>query len=197
MARKKTITREQILKAAHEVVASEGFSKFTARNIATKMKCSTQPIYLEFKNMDDLKQTLIQDIFDYLSTEVFTREVTGNKLVDFGLNYIDFATSEKRLYRALYLEDSGNGELMQETSFEWFKKVSSTDPEYSTLSDEQFQSVYMGFWIMTTGLASLMSAGIINPTRDRTIEILEDTLTTIVHDNVSIVVDVNHSKEIL
>ena len=100
MPRKKTITREQILKAAHEVVASEGFSKFTARNIATKMKCSTQPIYLEFKNMDDLKQTLIQDIFDYLSTEVFTREVTGNKLVDFGLNYIDFATSEKRLYRA-------------------------------------------------------------------------------------------------
>ncbi|WP_297076071.1 TetR/AcrR family transcriptional regulator [uncultured Enterococcus sp.] len=147
--------------------------------------------------MDDLKQTLIQDIFDYLSTEVFTREVTGNKLVDFGLNYIDFATSEKRLYRALYLEDSGNGELMQETSFEWFKKVSSTDPEYSTLPDEQFQSVYMGFWIMTTGLASLMSAGIINPTRDRTIEILEDTLNTIVHDNVSIVVDVNHSKEIL
>jgi len=86
---------------------------------------------------------------------------------------------------------------MQETSFEWFKKVWSTDPEYSTLPDEQFQSVYMGFWIMTTGLASLMSAGIINPTRARTIEILEDTLPTIVHDNVSIVVDVNHSKEIL
>lgn len=46
---KKTITKEQILTAAYEVVATEGFSKFTARNIANKMKCSTQPIYLEFK----------------------------------------------------------------------------------------------------------------------------------------------------
>ena len=58
MARKKTITREQILAAAYEVVATEGFSRFTARNIASKMKCSTQPIYLEFKNMDDLKTEL-------------------------------------------------------------------------------------------------------------------------------------------
>ena len=34
MARKKTITKEQILKATYELVAKEGLSKFTARNIA-------------------------------------------------------------------------------------------------------------------------------------------------------------------
>ncbi|BDP83738.1 hypothetical protein EfmAA610_09480 [Enterococcus faecium] len=56
MARKKTITREQILAAAYEVAATDGFTRFTARNIANKMNCSTQPIYLEFKNMDDLRQ---------------------------------------------------------------------------------------------------------------------------------------------
>jgi AcrR family transcriptional regulator len=62
MARKKTITRDQILNAAYEVVAKEGFSRFTARNIAAKMKCSTQPIYLEFKNMDELKKVLVKEI---------------------------------------------------------------------------------------------------------------------------------------
>ncbi|ELB47462.1 hypothetical protein OKE_03168 [Enterococcus faecium EnGen0043] len=59
MARKKTITREQILAAAYEVAATDGFTRFTARNIANKMNCSTQPIYLEFKNMDDLRQALL------------------------------------------------------------------------------------------------------------------------------------------
>ena len=34
MARKKTITKEQILAAAYEVAATEGFTRFTARNIA-------------------------------------------------------------------------------------------------------------------------------------------------------------------
>ena len=48
MARK-TITKEQILTAAYEVVATEGFSKFTARNIANKMKCSTPTDLFEFK----------------------------------------------------------------------------------------------------------------------------------------------------
>lgn len=47
MARKKTITREQILAAAYEVAATDGFTRFTARNIANKMNCSTQPIYLD------------------------------------------------------------------------------------------------------------------------------------------------------
>ena len=36
MARKKTITKEQILAAAYEVAATEGFTRFTARNIANK-----------------------------------------------------------------------------------------------------------------------------------------------------------------
>mgnify|MGYP002128688326 CR=1 FL=1 len=56
MARRKTITRDQILTAAHQVISEKGFSHFTARNIATQMNCSTQPIYLEFKNMNDLKE---------------------------------------------------------------------------------------------------------------------------------------------
>lgn len=72
MARKKTITREQILAAAYEVAATDGFTRFTARNIANKMNCSTQPIYLEFKNMDDLRQALFEQIYDHLQYEVFT-----------------------------------------------------------------------------------------------------------------------------
>jgi len=103
MARKKTITRDQILKAAYEVVAKEGFARFTARNIAAKMKCSTQPIYLEFKNMEDLKQSLLKAIFDYLSAEVLPKEPSGPQLVAFGFPYIAFSTKPPQLYKSLYL----------------------------------------------------------------------------------------------
>ncbi|MBP6359919.1 MAG: TetR/AcrR family transcriptional regulator, partial [Enterococcus sp.] len=33
MARRKTITRDQILTAAYQVISEKGFSHFTARNI--------------------------------------------------------------------------------------------------------------------------------------------------------------------
>lgn len=80
MARKKTITKEQILAAAYEVAATEGFTRFTARNIANKMNCSTQPIYLEFKNMDDLRQALLNKSMIICNTKCFQLSIQGIRL---------------------------------------------------------------------------------------------------------------------
>ncbi|OTN77253.1 hypothetical protein A5886_002350 [Enterococcus sp. 8G7_MSG3316] len=179
MARKKTITRDQILKAAYEVVATEGFTRFTARNIAAKMKCSTQPIYLEFKNMDDLKSALISQIYDYLATEVFPIERRGDIIVDLTLNYIGFANKEKRLYRALYLEEYGGGDSMQQFSFDLFVKSVKKEPKYSELSTDELQSLHTGVWIVATGLAALMSSGIIHPTEDQIAKLMTETVDNI------------------
>ena len=179
MARKKTITRDQILKAAYEVVATEGFTRFTARNIAAKMKCSTQPIYLEFKNMDDLKNALINQIYDYLATEVFPIERRGDVIVDLTLNYIGFANKEKRLYRALYLEEHGGGDSMQQFSFDLFVKSVKKEPKYQDLSDVKLQSLHTGVWIVATGLAALMSSGIIHPTEDQIAKLMTETTDNI------------------
>ena len=72
--RRKVYTRDYILKSAYELVEKEGFGNFTARNVAKKMGVSTQPIYLEFENMQDLKDTLIDEIFTELKQKVFVQE---------------------------------------------------------------------------------------------------------------------------
>ena len=59
MVRTKVYTKEKILNVAEKILVDKGFSNLTARNIADTMGISTQPIYLEFVNMDDLKRTLI------------------------------------------------------------------------------------------------------------------------------------------
>lgn len=181
MARKKTITRDQILKAAYEVVATEGFTRFTARNIAAKMKCSTQPIYLEFKNMDDLKSALINQIYDYLATEVFPIERRGDVIVDLTLNYIGFANKEKRLYCALYLEEYGGGDSMQKFSFDLFVKSVKKDPKYQDLTEVELKSLHTGVWIVATGLAALMSSGILHPTEDQIAKLMTETAENIIH----------------
>ncbi|MGX7174314.1 TetR/AcrR family transcriptional regulator [Enterococcus ratti] len=141
MARKKTITKDQILAAAFEVATSEGFSKFTARNIANKMNCSTQPIYLEFKNMEELKQELLTQIYDYLKYEVFPVVHTGNTIIDLAFNYINFAIREKNLYNSLYLEENGGGREMQNFSYNYFVSRVKKDPEYAELSTEQIEKM--------------------------------------------------------
>lgn len=44
----KKITRQKILEASIDVIKKYGYEKFSVRNIAKQLGCSTQPIYSEF-----------------------------------------------------------------------------------------------------------------------------------------------------
>ncbi|BCA86083.1 TetR family transcriptional regulator [Enterococcus saigonensis] len=174
--RRKVYTKDQILKAAYEVISKDGFSKFTARNIAKKMGISTQPIYLEFKNMQDLKNTLVETVMRDLQENVFPITHTGNQIVDLGLNYINFAQENRNLYVALFVDEYGGGKMMHEFSYEYFKNMISTCPEYADLSDEYIKALHDGTWITVTGIASLMSSGIIHPSQEQIAELIQSAV---------------------
>ena len=179
MARKKTITKDQILKATYELVAKEGLSKFTARNIAAKMKCSTQPIYLEFKNMDDLRSALIQKIFDHLGEDVLPKVQTGNPLIDFCLNYIDFATKENHLYRALFIVGHGGEPVLQGFSFDYFKNSVIKDTDYEKLPEKEIENLFVNLLVIASGVSSLMYSGVIAPNSQQITGILNEVLNAV------------------
>lgn len=179
MARRKVITRAQILTAAYDLVAQEGFQRFTARNIAAHMHCSTQPIYLEFKNMEDLKEAVFLKIESYLSEVIFNEVRTGDSVIDMGLNYIYFAQKENKLYKALYLEDYGGGERMHNFSYRMYAKRVSEDKKYAALNKTQVEALHTGTWIIVTGLASLMSSKIIHPTEEQLTQIIQDSAVSL------------------
>ncbi|KPG71060.1 TetR/AcrR family transcriptional regulator [Enterococcus sp. RIT-PI-f] len=174
--RRKVYTREHILKAAYELINKEGFGNFTARNIAKHMGISTQPIYLEFNNMQDLKNTLVEAVFKDLSENVFPVVRTGDKLVDLGLNYIHFAQEKHNLYIALFIDDYGGGEMMHEFSSNYFKSLILSEPKYNDLAEDTIEALHNGVWIVVTGIASLMSAGIIAPSEDQIIKVINETI---------------------
>ncbi|MGY3765914.1 TetR/AcrR family transcriptional regulator [Vagococcus vulneris] len=177
MARRKTITREHILDATYQVISTEGFSGFTARNIANKMKTSTQPIYLEFKNMEDLRDVFLKEIEKDLNDNVFSKVITGDPLIDLCLNYVDFAKKEKVLYRSLFVEDHEGGKgLNKYTHRLYLEKLNSSD-KYRDFSDEQKESLFIAIWITVTGLASLISSERIHPTQDEISKIITDCVT--------------------
>ena len=56
----KRISKEAIVDAAVEVLRSGGASAVNARSVAKKLGCSTQPIYLSFQSMNELKTAVTQ-----------------------------------------------------------------------------------------------------------------------------------------
>jgi len=181
--RHKVYTREHILKAAYELIEKDGFSNFTARNVANQMGVSTQPIYLEFDNMEDLKQTLIKEIFDDLTKKVFSVEHIGDKVIDISINYIDFAQKNPRLFMAMYLDEKGGGKAMYDLSYLFFKETLLQEKEYQNLSEEYIEALFHGTWITITGLATLMLSKVIVPSRQQTITIIENSVNAILESN--------------
>ena len=104
----KKISREKIIDAAVEVLRDGGFSAINARSVAKKLGCSTQPIYLSFQSMDELKNALTERAIQLHTQRVrdSLRAHQGNdsRYSSYGMGFVKFAAEEKQLFRWLYLE---------------------------------------------------------------------------------------------
>ena len=60
MARKEQITKEKILETAFDLAREEGIDSVTARKLATRIGCSTQPIFRVYSNMNELYTDIYQ-----------------------------------------------------------------------------------------------------------------------------------------
>ncbi|CAI3315204.1 TetR/AcrR family transcriptional regulator [Enterococcus cecorum] len=177
--RRKVYTKDQILKAAHEVVLESGFEKFTARNVAKKMGISTQPIYLEFKNMEDLKRTLLQKIETDLTRKFMSQPLTGDLIVDAPVHYVEFALKKPKLFKALFVDPKGGGPIMYEYSVEFYKELSKQSRRFSKLPKEDFELLHLEAWIVVNGLITMLLAGIITLTREELIELVQQLIENI------------------
>ena len=110
----KKVSKEAIVDAAVEVLREGGAAAINARSVAKKLGCSTQPIYLSFQNMDELKAAMTRR-----AIALHTRHVRDSLRVhedsdscysqysrysSYGMGFVKFAAEEKHLFRWLYLD---------------------------------------------------------------------------------------------
>ena len=98
MPKKPTTTRENMMEGAFLLIRHKGHEAFSARNLAAFLGCSTQPIMYQFPNLSELKELA------YLRADAFHTGyiMSGDSLLDIGLNYIRFASEEPFLFKFLF-----------------------------------------------------------------------------------------------
>ena len=114
MPASKKISKEAIIEAAVDVLRENGYASVNARSVAKKLGCSTQPIYLSFQNMEELKNALTERAIDLHTKHVRDslqmhddNESTYShysRYSSYGMGFIQFAAQEKQLFRWLYLD---------------------------------------------------------------------------------------------
>lgn len=173
MARKKEIDKQRILDAAYKLAVRGGIESLTARNIAKAVNCSTQPIYLEFENMQDLRNQVLARISDELKSNTLQQNFTGEPLIDLDLSYLYFAKEHVDLFRAMFVDGKFGNQMIIDTlmglGIEKFKQQFDAE-QYS---DERLKHIVIANWIAATGLATLLINKMANFTQAQMVSVLK------------------------
>ena len=173
VARKKEIDKQRILDAAYKLAVRGGIKSLTARNIAKAVNCSTQPIYLEFKNMQDLRNQVLARISDELKSNTLQQNFTGEPLIDLDLSYLYFAKEHVDLFRAMFVDGKFGNQMIVDTlmglGLEKFKQQFDAEQ----FSEERLNHIVISNWIAATGLATLLINKMANFTQAQMISVLK------------------------
>lgn len=101
------ITKERIISSAVALIEDKGIEFLNARSLANYMNYSTQPIYLSFRNMEELKLALLETCKMKLETylmQEYTKE--ANLFMGYLMAYISFAYQHPKIFEYIYMKNT-------------------------------------------------------------------------------------------
>lgn len=156
MARKKEISRDKILDVAYKMAVKDGIEGLTARSIAKTGHFSTQPLYLEFNNMNDLREQVLKKISDDLRTKTLQQSYTGDALIDLDLSYIEFAQKHVNLFRAMFVDGKFGSKVISDTLMDLGTEKFKEQYPDTQYDEDRVRDIVIANWISTTGMAALV-----------------------------------------
>lgn len=174
MPRKESITIEQILDTAFSMTRQEGFASVTARKVAARAGCSTQPIFRVYKNMEELWDAVYEKaaLFfqDYYSLYPRMAHVP---FVNLGMAYIAFAREEGHLFELLFLSHRKNRRSMYDLLNGADGNVMYEINRARAEGCSRPQEVFMRMWIFIHGSACMTLTGDYDLSNVETLSVLK------------------------
>lgn len=158
MSAKVLIKKEDLIKGAVKIIRSDGIEQLSARNLARACNCSTQPIFRLFENMDELKKTVYNDVYEIQNKYLTTGKTHQVPFIGVGLSYIEFATKEKNLFKFLFMStNTKNNNILRMTETSEGIKYIEMIEKTTGLSKESSKQIYINTWLIIHGIASMMA----------------------------------------
>ena len=174
MARKETITKQMLLETAFAMTREEGFVNVTARKVAAKAGCSTQPIFRVYKNMDELWDAVYSKAAEFFQDyyKIYPR-MGRAPFVNLGMAYIAFAREEKRLFELLFASIGSNRKSMYELLNGAEGNVVHEINQAMNAGCVDPSDLFMKMWIFIHGAACMTLTGDYDLSEVQTLELLE------------------------
>ena len=156
------ITRESIVNAAVEIVRLHGADSINARNVASVLKSSTQPVFSNFSTVDELRLAVVEKA-EVLCREYIRTEMESGKYPDYkasGMAYIRFAKEEKELFKLLYMRDRSKEALPENINLDF--EMETLVQNNTGLSGDPLKLFHLEMWAYVHGIASMFATGFLD-----------------------------------
>ena len=176
MPRKETITKTYLIDTAFLLAKQEGIENVTARKLAAKAGCSTQPIFRLYENMEDLWKEIFDRAVEYFEFYYDSCEaVSKTPFVNLGFGYINFATKEPELFKMLFLSK----ERYEKSMYEILNGTNGIVAKEMTLAKSlgvaNSGDLFTKMWIFIHGAACMSITGDYDLEDEDTIKLLEES----------------------
>ena len=172
MPPKTKVCKEQILQCGLMLVRKKGLGALTAKQLAEKLSCSTQPIFWHYESMDALKKDIFNATLTIFGKYLRRDDPKHSPYLAIGLNYIRFAAEERELFRLLFMSDFGHIDVIDarvEMDF-----ILGVIEDSEDIPEELSQIVYQDMWLFSHGIAAMMATGTASFTEAETETMLSD-----------------------
>ncbi len=176
MARKETITKDEILNAAFQMTRQDGFSQVSARTLAAKAGCSTQPIFRVYKNMEELGADLYGKAIEFFHAYYSSFPHTSDTpFVNMGLAYIRFAQEEQQLFKLLFMAENRHGKSLYDLLNGEKGAVVREINHAKVYGCKDPSGMFMRMWIFIHGSACMSLTGDYDLPEADTVKLLEES----------------------
>lgn len=170
------ILKENIVRAALELLIEKGNAGVTIKTVADRLGCSTQPISRQFGSMGGLRRELIKAAERYAFEKYY--DVGGNALAAFeksGWGAIDLAINEPNLYRFLYM---GESERRVEGGFSTIPRSEESRTRLAELlqiTPQEADKFITTMILYTQGVATIIAAKAVREDREAIHRMVRET----------------------
>lgn len=173
MPPKSKTSKEDILNASFSIARKKGITEVNARSIAKQLNCSTQPLFRIYQNMNELKEDLIEKIYQYYR-EFTERYSDDDELFRVSYAYIEFARKEKNLFKAVYVSDvGGTRSLSQVITSTYNQNIIQKMVKQYQITEAKANQVFRDVRFYSHGIASYILVDSISLSDQEVVELLK------------------------
>ncbi len=174
MPPKSELTKGKVMEGALSLVRECGAGALNARALAKRLHCSTQPLFRLYRNMEELKADLKQEmdkVYRQWMEEGIREE---NRLVTQGCAYVEFSRRERGIFQALFLDHCMAGSSLSEIAdAPWNRRTVENAARIAGLSTEGARNLFLNVWLYSHGMASQLLSNEIDLPEEKVKELHE------------------------